>query len=63
MFKERRACEFDECWMSDPQTGCHNWLRSVDRDGYGERIQIAEYFNMSQPAISQIVRRATWHHV
>lgn len=40
MFKARIARPFDECWLKDPATECHNWQRSLDRYGYGERIWI-----------------------
>lgn len=26
---------FDRSWVLDPQTGCHLWLRAIDKGGYG----------------------------
>ena len=40
MFQARVARPFDECWLKNPETDCHEWQRSLDSDGYGERIRV-----------------------
>lgn len=40
MFQARVARPFDDCWRLNSETGCHEWQRSLDDDGYGQRIRV-----------------------
>jgi hypothetical protein len=36
MYSEQFREKFNSLWMPEPNSGCHLWLRCVDRDGYGQ---------------------------